>query len=789
MPLEQIQLDDRTFEQLFAEGRARIPVHTPEWTNFNDSDPGITIVQLFAFMTENLLYRSNRIPEANRRKFLTLLGVPLQPASAGRGLVIFRNERGPVAAFPQDLGQEVRAGKVPFRTRTGVCILPVTASVYYKQPVQNPDGSIQAQYQALFATFLEQPGDQLQLYQAKQLEAPETGKLPPSVDLADSVNGTIDRSLWVALVGPQNVPVDSVRAAIAGKTLSLGVYPSPKCVGLVLPPATSEDNKPVADPGLVFEIASPDPDPSDPTGKFGIGAKYIRLTVDYAENVLDTPGIVQVRLPEYEKLLRWDFDPEEEGTGDFPPLVEDKDLKKRIVTWVRIRLPQAGRDQPLNGALPPVQQAQLTWVGANAARVLQAVPVINEPLGVGTGAPDQVYKVANTPVIVETTQPTMPGEEATSTFVLEVQNDSGGWDKWQQTDDLFAARPTDRVYALDPESGNVTFGSGLRGMRAPLAKNIRVSYEYGGGPDGLVGIGAINKSMALPGGFKVENPVPTWGADAGEDVAEGERSIARYLRHRDRLVTINDFRDITLRTPGVDVGRAEVLPLFNPERFDPTNPAQTWPGTLTVLVIPSSGQPPEAPTPDRLFLDAVCQWLNPRRLVTTEIYVRGPIYMPIWVSVGIVTMAGQVRELVQRNVQAAIRDYLSPLTGGPPVIPELTLESDCLSDTAARTDPCANLRGVGWPLSTDVRRQDLEAVATRVTGVRYVDSIKLGIVPASGAAIADVERVPLVGLQLPQLAGISVREGPAEDLAILLGQQPVSTRPNLVPVPLLPTKC
>jgi len=85
MPLEQIQLDDRTFEQLFAEGRARIPVHTPEWTNFNDSDPGITIVQLFAFMTENLLYRSNRIPEANRRKFLTLLGVPLQPASAGRG--------------------------------------------------------------------------------------------------------------------------------------------------------------------------------------------------------------------------------------------------------------------------------------------------------------------------------------------------------------------------------------------------------------------------------------------------------------------------------------------------------------------------------------------------------------------------------------------------------------------------------------------------------------------------------------------------------------------------------
>ena len=44
-------------------------------------------IQLFAFLTENLLYRSNQIPERNRRKFLTLLGIPLQPAASARGLV------------------------------------------------------------------------------------------------------------------------------------------------------------------------------------------------------------------------------------------------------------------------------------------------------------------------------------------------------------------------------------------------------------------------------------------------------------------------------------------------------------------------------------------------------------------------------------------------------------------------------------------------------------------------------------------------------------------------------
>src|SRR5438270_4638029 len=240
MPIEPINLDDRTFEQIYAETISRVPVHTQEWTNFNDSDPGATIVQLFAFMTENLLYRSNRIPEANRRKFLSLLNIPLQPASPGRGLVIFRNDRGPVKAFALDAGQEVRAGKVPFSTRTPVNILPVTAVAFYKKPQQMLDDATKQQYQMLFQTFLNNATDQLQLYQARQLELPETGKPLPIVDLADSVNGTVDRSLWIALVAPPNVPVDSVRKAIAKQTLSLGIFPSQQSDGKVLLPGTSD---------------------------------------------------------------------------------------------------------------------------------------------------------------------------------------------------------------------------------------------------------------------------------------------------------------------------------------------------------------------------------------------------------------------------------------------------------------------------------------------------------------------------------------------------------------------
>src|SRR5437763_14037907 len=96
MPLQIPSIDNRRYQDLLNEALARIPVHNPEWKNFNKSDPGVTLVELFAFLTENLLYRSNQIPERNRRKFLSLLGIPLQAATSAQGIVTIANEHGPL---------------------------------------------------------------------------------------------------------------------------------------------------------------------------------------------------------------------------------------------------------------------------------------------------------------------------------------------------------------------------------------------------------------------------------------------------------------------------------------------------------------------------------------------------------------------------------------------------------------------------------------------------------------------------------------------------------------------
>src|SRR5258705_13309429 len=96
MPITVPVIDDRRYQELLDEALARIPVHTPEWTNFNPSDPGVTLIEVFAFLTESLLYRANQIPERNERKFLQLLGVPLLPAAPARGMVVVANDNASV---------------------------------------------------------------------------------------------------------------------------------------------------------------------------------------------------------------------------------------------------------------------------------------------------------------------------------------------------------------------------------------------------------------------------------------------------------------------------------------------------------------------------------------------------------------------------------------------------------------------------------------------------------------------------------------------------------------------
>src|SRR2546425_1658708 len=90
MRLPEIVLDDRRFQDLVNEARLKINQSCPEWTEHNVSDPGITLIELFAWMTETIIFRLNRIPDKLHVALLDLLGIQLESPTAAQTELRFR---------------------------------------------------------------------------------------------------------------------------------------------------------------------------------------------------------------------------------------------------------------------------------------------------------------------------------------------------------------------------------------------------------------------------------------------------------------------------------------------------------------------------------------------------------------------------------------------------------------------------------------------------------------------------------------------------------------------------
>jgi len=82
-------LDDRDFQSLVDDAKRLVQQRSPDWTDHNVSDPGVTLIEAFAQMMDQLIYRLNRVPDRHYVKFLELIGLQLYPPTAARGTATF----------------------------------------------------------------------------------------------------------------------------------------------------------------------------------------------------------------------------------------------------------------------------------------------------------------------------------------------------------------------------------------------------------------------------------------------------------------------------------------------------------------------------------------------------------------------------------------------------------------------------------------------------------------------------------------------------------------------------
>lgn len=703
-------LDNRTYEQLRDELVKRIPVYAPEWTNHNESDPGIALLELFAYLGESLLFRFNQIPDTTKVAFLDLLGVKRRPAQPAHVLLCARTE---AAAGVQVLGgTPAAAGPVRFLTDDEVYVWPLDSVAVGKVPAPVPATPSKAERERRTAA--------LAFEKLKQSDAAfyETQQVPDDPTTADAatldVSSTLDNSLWIALVRKPTSDLEALR----GRTLFVGVaFDEEVELPFALEDLEQEEAEQFRSTGLT---ATP---PPMLWQLWAPGDTFTPLAVvgDTTGGLVQT-GVVKVVLPK--QLPPLEGTPS--GGQDSPPPLADEKQQRLVVGWLRVSRPKGANDSI----------RRVRWVGVNAVGADQCSNAGPELLGVGTGNGGQQVTLSERQVL--------PG-----TTVLEVE-EVDGWHEWQEVEGFTASRTDDRHFTIDHTEGLVAFGT----RRVPqIGERIRVrSYRTGGGLAGNVAAKAVNAFSGV-GAVKVFNPLAaTGGADAAT-LTDALDAIPEVVHRRDRVVVGADFSALAAMVTGV--ARAETLALLHPD-----TPSFEAAGVVSVVVFPEEDfLRPDAPTPDHELLRRVAHDLDQRRLVTTELYVIPPTYVPVVVSVGVKVRDGYQVDAVRRWVELILRQYLAPL---PPYGPD----------------------GGGWPLGRTVRRGELEAVAVQVDGVEFIeDDLLLGVPQETG--VDKVGKLELERWQVPQLVDITVVSGPP----LPLGDSYEPTPPEKIPVPLPPEVC
>ncbi|WP_328969951.1 putative baseplate assembly protein [Streptomyces sp. NBC_00239] len=132
MALPEPHLDDRRFQDLVDEAKRMVQQRCPEWSDHNVSDPGVTLIEAFAHMTDQLIYRLNRVPEKNHVAFLDLIGMRLNPPTAARTDVTFW------LSAPQAQAVQVREGTeiATHRTETEEAVVFSTLGELTLVPVE-----------------------------------------------------------------------------------------------------------------------------------------------------------------------------------------------------------------------------------------------------------------------------------------------------------------------------------------------------------------------------------------------------------------------------------------------------------------------------------------------------------------------------------------------------------------------------------------------------------------------------------------------------------------------------
>lgn len=358
---------------------------------------------------------------------------------------------------------------------------------------------------------------------------------------------------------------------------------------------------------------------------------------------------------------------------------------------------------------------EMTRLLPNTVMATQTLTLEDELLGSSSGQPHQMFRTARRPVLrdlhLQVREPDVPGPEELATIrsalgvdaVTEVADPqgkvAGAWVRWQEVEDWLSSTHEDRHFVVNREMGEILFGDNIKGRIPPAGtNNVRLRrYQTGGGAGGNKPRGAIEQlRTTVPYVDRVSNlEAAVGGQDLEDRTAMGERG-SRWLRHRERAVTTEDYEDLAkLASPMV--ARAKCY--ASEDRAQDPLGRRVHRGMVSLVVVPRGSD--ARPKPDLDLLRVVRDFLRERSAAEASLVVLAPEYVRVCVEADVVAENVYAEASTKRRCEEALSRFLHPVTGGE--------------------------HGRGWEVGSSPHESDLYALLEAVEGVNYVRSARFRV--------------------------------------------------------------
>lgn len=642
--LPDIHLDKITFEEMLEKAKNRIAGCYPEWTDFNYHDPGITLLELFAWLKEIQQYELNHVGDVHRQMYLNLLGTETRHRIGAHAFVCTEVKQ-PVRI---PAGSRLEAPGVPFETEelqmlTGISIACAFGLTDRKVSFLNQE-QLALGHALEFYPFGKEAHSGTSLFLGFSAPLPAGEILRLTCWVGDSPEN------------PRN-PVNSDTIPLA--KLRFTFWNGERYQSMEV--LRDETFGFLFDGQLSFRLSG------EMKEREVDGEKGYFLRVELEESQYEMPPVLRfldintlkVRQKETAAVFLKAEKELPETKDDSPEVIEEESfltISHGLCAEGRIQVfcCEKGRyrEVAVKKIYQDVEYARThIWVDIPKEIFHKSSFFVlvsrqedwyerHQIVGIGRGFPGEVFLLDEDMVSVEDLE-----------LLVEEPDCPGIYQKWDRRKNFSHSGPEDCHYCVDSAGGKILFGDCIHGM-APEGKILLVSYGRVLGSGGNVKAARIERFAEEEfSGIPVTNPRDAVGGQEEESISQAFARVRKRLTEARNMVTAEDYENMVRKTPGLRIESCKAL-VGGTEHGGKEEDNE-------VLIVVKPFSLDVRPRLKAALAENIRQYLEPRRMLGVRLRILSPVYGKITVYLEVTTCPQY--QGAQERIEQAVEEYVKPL--------------------------------------------------------------------------------------------------------------------------------